>query len=147
MSTTTAARNRSKSDELGSSPREFNHRFTASIETNASAGCSTLLGELLATARATLLAASFASPLEVRKNARMAKPALVCASLTLNAANCELNGYGKAHEFLLDRSVPLSEPHTQCHGCQPNLTISVLCFALLRLLCFACLYVPLLCFA
>ena len=76
VSTTTAARNRSKSDELGSSPREFNHRFTASIETNASTGCSTLLDALLATACATLLAASFASPLEVRKNPRMAKSAL-----------------------------------------------------------------------
>jgi hypothetical protein len=72
----TAARNRSKSDELASSLLEFNHRFTASIETNASTGCSTLLDALLATACATLLAASFASPLEVRKNARMAKPAL-----------------------------------------------------------------------
>ena len=43
VSTTTAARNRSKSDELGSSLLEFNHRLTASIETNASTDCSTLL--------------------------------------------------------------------------------------------------------
>ena len=74
---------------------------TASMETNTSAGCATLLVPLLATACATLLAASFASPLEVRKHARMAKPALRCASLTLNAATCELNSYGKAAEFLL----------------------------------------------
>ena len=141
VSTTTAACNRSQSDELGSSPREFNHRFTASIETNASTGCSTLLDALLATACATHLAASFASPLEDRKHARMAKPALRCASLTLNAATCELNGYGKAAEILL----ALAEPHTQCHGCHPNLTISVLCFAVLRLLCFTCLCFPLLC--
>ena len=76
-------------------------------------------------------------------HARMAKPAVRCASLTLNAATCELNGYGKAAEILL----ALAEPHTQCHGCHPNLTISVLCFAVLRLLCFTCLCFPLLCHA
>jgi len=119
---------------------------TASMETNTSAGCATLLVPLLATACATLLAASFASPLEVRKHARMAKPALRCASLTLNAATCELNSYDKAAEFLLvDAPLPPAEPHTQCHGCHPNLTNSVLCFAVLRLLCFTCLCFPLLC--
>ena len=119
---------------------------TASMETNTSAGCATLLVPLLATECATLLAASFASPLEVRKHARMAKPALRCASLTLNAATCELNSYGKAAEFLLvDAPLPPAEPHTQCHGCHPNLTNSVLCFAVLRLLCFTCLCFPLLC--
>ena len=119
---------------------------TASMEMNTSAGCATLIVPLLATARATLLAASFASPLEVRKHARMAKPALRCASLTLNAATCELNSYGKAAEFLLvDAPLPPAEPHTQCHGCHPNLTNRVRCFAVLRLLCFTCLCFPLLC--
>jgi hypothetical protein len=52
-------------------------------------------------------------PLEVRKHARMAKPALRCASLTLNAATCELNSYGTAAEFLLvDAPLPLRS-HTR----------------------------------
>ena len=130
---------------------------TASMETNTSAGCATLLVPLLATACATLLAASFASPLEVRKHARMAKPALRCASLTLNAATCELNGYGKAAEFLLvDAPPPCGTTHAMsrlspefdhqcallCCASLALLYMPMLSFALPRLNC-----CPLLCFA
>jgi uncharacterized membrane protein YciS (DUF1049 family) len=43
------------------------------MEANASAGCSTLLGVLLTAGCAALLVGSFVSPLEVRKNDRMAR--------------------------------------------------------------------------
>jgi hypothetical protein len=41
---------------------------------------------------------------------RMAKPAVGCTSLTLNAATCELNGYSRPAEFLLDGRAPPRPP-------------------------------------
>eukprot|EP00959_Pyramimonas_sp_CCMP1952_P159576 3338021-Pyramimonas_sp.AAC.1 len=56
---------------LHAAPCTVNHRFTAAMELNVSAGCSTLFGALFSAGCSTLLAGSRVSPLEVRKNARM----------------------------------------------------------------------------
>jgi len=62
------------------------------MEVNVSAGCSTLLGTLFSAGCSTLLAGSRASPLEVRKNARIAEYTAARSCVALRVTELRLNG-------------------------------------------------------
>ena len=62
------------------------------MELNVSAGCSTLLGTLFSAGCSTLLAGSRASPLEVRKNARMTQYTAARSCVALRVTELRLNG-------------------------------------------------------
>ena len=62
------------------------------MELNVSAGCSTLLGTLFSAGCSTLLAGSRASPLEVRKNARMTQYTAARSCVAMRVTELRLNG-------------------------------------------------------